>query len=401
LGLYAAEGCVTRDRRSLRTYLSLNKSETELINKAKQTLDSYGVTCNEYDDKSAQTHQIRVSSEIWGNFIREMTGGRSIDAHLPEFLIFWHDPEVRKALLGGVLNGDGSFSQRKGTIEFYTKSNVMQQQVIYLLRSIGLSPTLKRQMDPPLIRLSGRRAREFAKSVFIGAKLTKVHRYLESSMNRDRRRANEETQKPTLKQIRPNGDESVYSLEVENTRNFFTTSGWLVHNCIPLSSQYVLSGTKQPEKLSILKAAVETDKTQPHTVADSIVARGAKNVGILGLSYKGDLKVHILSPTLGIVQRLRERKVEVKVHDPYYSKEEIEKITGVGAFEFPTGLKQFDAIIVTAGHRMYNAITEAALFENLRNCRLILDNVEETWRKFNFKQLGISYHVAGDAGWLT
>jgi hypothetical protein len=32
---------------------------------------------------------------------------------------------------------------------------------------------------------------------------------------------------------------------------------------------------------------------------------------------------------------------------------------------------------------------------------LILDNVEETWKKFNFKQLGISYHVAGDAGWLT
>jgi len=171
--------------------------------------------------------------------------------------------------------------------------------------------------------------------------------------------------------------------------------------CIPLSSQYVLSGTKQPEKLSILKAAVETDKTQPHAVADSIVARGGKRVGILGLSYKGDLKVHILSPTLGIVQRLGERKVEVKVHDPYYSEEEIRKITGVEAFVFPTGLKEFDTIIITAGHRMYGAVPEAVLLENLHNCKLILDNVEETWKKFNFKQQGIAYHVAGDAGWLT
>jgi len=177
----------------------------------------------------------------------------------------------------------------------------------------------------------------------------------------------------------------------------FGTGGY----CIPLSSQYVLSGTKRPETLSILKAAVETDKAQPQTVADSLVAKGARKVGILGLSYKGDLKVHILSPTLGIVQRLKERNVDVRVHDPYYSKEEIEKITGVEAFEFPTGLKQFDTIIVTAGHRTYSAIPEAALFENLRNCKLVLDNVEETWKKFNFKQQGISYHAAGDAGWLT
>jgi UDP-N-acetyl-D-mannosaminuronate dehydrogenase len=401
LGLYAAEGCVTRDRRSLRTYLSLNKSETELIDEAKQTLDSYGVTYNEYDDKSAQTHQIRVSSEIWGNFIRETTGGRSAHAQLPEFLIFWHDPEVRRALLGGVLNGDGSFSQGNGTVEFYTKSNVMQQQVIYLLRSIGLSPTLKRQRDHPLIRLSGRTAREFAKSVFVGAKLTKVHRYLESSKNRDPRRAHEETQRPTLKQIGPNGDDFVYSLEVENTRNFFTTSGWLVHNCIPLSSQYLLSGTGHPERLSILKAAVDADRELPLMVADALASRGSKKVGILGLSYKGDLKVHILSPTLKIVRRLKEKGVEVKVHDPYYSENEIRQIVGAESFSFPEGMKEFDAVVVVAGHRAYRSVPEATILKNLENCRLVLDNVEEAWRRIEFSASKIEYHTAGDRDWLS
>jgi len=176
----------------------------------------------------------------------------------------------------------------------------------------------------------------------------------------------------------------------------FGTGGY----CIPLSSQYVFSGTKHPDRLSILKATMETDKKLPQIVADSIVGRGAKKVGVLGLSYKGDLKVHILSPTLAIVERLREKGIDVKVHDPYYSKDEIEKIAGTGAFDFPSGLKEFDTVLVVAGHRAYSAIPEATLLENLRNCKLILDNVEETWKKFDFRQLGIEYHAAGEAGWL-
>jgi len=49
---------------------------------------------------------------------------------------------------------------------------------------------------------------------------------------------------------------------------------------------------------------------------------------------------------------------------------------------------------------MYRAIPESTLLQNLRNCRLILDNVEEAWNKFNFKKQGIEYNAAGDAGWL-
>jgi nucleotide sugar dehydrogenase len=176
----------------------------------------------------------------------------------------------------------------------------------------------------------------------------------------------------------------------------FGTGGY----CIPLASQYLLSGTKRREQLSILEATVEYDRGMPYAVADSLVERGAEKVGILGLSYKGDLKVHILSPTLRIVERLREKGIHVKVHDPYYSEEEIKEITGVDAFKFPEGLGEFDTIVITAGHRIYKAIPEALLLRNLRNCRLILDNVEEAWRRFDFKPLGIEYHVAGDAGWL-
>lgn len=398
IGLYATEGCVTRDRQSLRTYISLNRNERELIDTAKEVLDSYSLQYIEYDEKKSKTHQIRVSGEIWGNFIREMTGGASDKAKLPEFLVLWHNAKVRKALLSGVLNGDGSIS-RKGSVEFYTGSRVLQQEVIYLLRSLGLTPTLNTSRDPPMIRIAGTFAREFAKSVFLGKKRARLMSYADSAKGQTRR-IRRESRRPVLKGLNENGTEVVYSLDVEGTQNFFTTSGWLVHNCIPLSSKYVLEGAEKPEYLTILKDTVSTDSILPEIVADRLTERGFKKIGVLGLSYKGDLKVHVLSPTLRMSKRFAERGVKVKINDPYYTSEEIKRITGADTFTFPDDLSEFECVVIVAGHRQYKAVPEAKLISHLKNCRLVLDNLEETWRAFDLLSAGIEYHISGDSNWL-
>jgi len=400
LGLYAAEGCVTKDRRSMRTYISLNREETELIKKAKDAMDSYGLQYTEYDEKSTKTHQIRVSGGIWANFISEMTGGASDRARLPEFLVLWHDAKVRRALLSGLLNGDGSTSQH-GSIEFYTKSKRLHQQVIYMLRSFRLTPTLNTSRDPPVVRIAGKLAREFAKTVFLGKKLDRLVSYAESAKLRERQFSHEESRRPLLKSSNSNGTETVYSLEVDKTQNFFTTSGWLVHNCIPLSSKYVLEGAEKPEYLTLLKDTVATDGGLPDIVADRIADRGFGNVGILGLSYKGDLKVHVLSPALRISRRLVERGVRVRVNDPYYTSEEIKRLTNCDTFDFPNDLEEFDCIVIVAGHRIYKAVPESKLVSRLKNCKLVLDNLEETWRTYDWSSTGIEYHVAGDRNWLA
>jgi len=396
LGLYAAEGCVTFDK-SFRTYITLHRDERDLNAVVKEFLSLYGIQYMEYDDKSTKAHQIRVSGNIWGAFIREMTGGASDKAKLPEFLVFWHNARVRKALLSGLLNGDGSIS-RNGSIEFYTKSKVLQQQAMYLLRSFGLSPTLNVSREPPMIRLAGPKARLFAKSVFVGNKLLKLRAFEESG--KLHKYGRKETRRPTLKKITKNGNEVVYSLEVEDTHNFFTTSGSLVHNCIPLSSKYVLEGAQDPGHLTILKDAITTDENLPVLIADRVADAGFSKVGILGLSYKGDLKVHILSPTLRISRRLIERGVTVKVNDPYYSDDEIKNITGTDSFTFPTGLSEFDCVLIVAGHRLYKAVSESQLKRNLSKCRLIIDNLEETWRDFDWGSSGIRYLIAGDKNWI-
>jgi nucleotide sugar dehydrogenase len=176
----------------------------------------------------------------------------------------------------------------------------------------------------------------------------------------------------------------------------FGTGGY----CIPLSSQYVLLGAKNPDALSILKATIETDSRQPFAVADSLVKRGCKKVGILGLAYKGDIKVDILSPSIRIAQRLREKGASVRMHDPLYTPQEIKKISGCETFHFPSGLQEFDAVLLVSDHQVYRFTPNATVLNHLKKCKVVLDNTG-IWRDINFGKAGVEYHVAGDKEWLA
>ncbi len=151
--------------------------------------------------------------------------------------------------------------------------------------------------------------------------------------------------------------------------------------------------------LTLLKDTVEFDKSMPDRVAEGVVKRGAKSVGILGLAYKGDIKVDILSPSIRIAQRLKELGAEARINDPYYSPAEIQRIAGTGSFRFPEDLGQFDAVLIVADHQQYRFTTHDIILSSLKRCRLVLDNTE-IWKDIDFGSRGIEYHVAGDAGWM-
>ncbi|MCG2782455.1 MAG: nucleotide sugar dehydrogenase [Candidatus Altiarchaeales archaeon] len=174
----------------------------------------------------------------------------------------------------------------------------------------------------------------------------------------------------------------------------FGTGGY----CIPLAPQYVLEGAKHPEALTLLKESLDVDFKQPEKVAKSLIKRGVKNVGILGLSYTSDLKVHILSPAIPIAKALKEAGINVKLQDPYYSADEIKGFVDTETFEFPEGLQEFDAILIVSPHMQYRYINSSVVIENLKECRLILDNMG-AWKDVKFPE-GIEYHEAGDENWL-
>ena len=167
--------------------------------------------------------------------------------------------------------------------------------------------------------------------------------------------------------------------------------------CIPLAPHYVLEGAKKPEQLSILKYSIEFDNKQPQRVVECLVKKGARNVGILGIAYMADLKVHVLSPALKIVRALKKAGINVKVNDPYYSEQELNNITGTKTFEFPEGLNEFDAILLNADHMKYRYMPHDDIIKNLKNCKLILDN-QSTWKTIDFGD--IEYYEAGAKNWL-
>jgi len=169
--------------------------------------------------------------------------------------------------------------------------------------------------------------------------------------------------------------------------------------CIPLSSQYVLAGTDNPDELSILHDTIETDRDQPRLTADALAAHGAESVAVLGFAYKGDVKVDILSPTKPIVDRLQEHGVSVAVNDPYYDDEYIEAETGAESITFPAGLRGRDAVLIVADHQKYKSIPHDRILDAAETTTLVVDN-QRTWEDLPLEDHGIEYYYTGAKGWL-
>ena len=165
--------------------------------------------------------------------------------------------------------------------------------------------------------------------------------------------------------------------------------------CIPLSSRYILSQVRDVTKLSLLRETVKTDDGMNRVVANSIAKKGFKKIGILGLSYKGDLKVSVLSKVIPLVKSLVKKKLKVKLFDPYFTKKEIKDAVNVGIFKFPNDLPEFDCLIVTVDHKQFK-IPLKKLRKYLKNCKLIIDH-DGAWKKYDLKN---NYHLSGDSGWI-
>ena len=165
--------------------------------------------------------------------------------------------------------------------------------------------------------------------------------------------------------------------------------------CIPLSSRYILSQVSDGKKLTLLRETIKTDDKMSLMLAKSIAKKGLKKIGILGLSYKGDLKVSVLSKVIPLVKSLKKNRLKVKLCDPYFTSKEIRKIAGVETFKFPSELAKFDCIIVSVDHKQFK-IPPAKLKKCLNNCKLIIDH-DGAWKNHNLNK---NYHLSGDSGWM-
>ena len=110
--------------------------------------------------------------------------------------------------------------------------------------------------------------------------------------------------------------------------------------CIPLSSRYILSQVRDNKKLTLLRETIKTDDKMNLLIARSITKKGFKRIGILGLSYKGDLKVSVLSKVIPLVRALKKNGLNIKLFEPYFTSKEIKNILGIKTFWKGKGLNE-------------------------------------------------------------
>ncbi|MFS0786525.1 nucleotide sugar dehydrogenase [Shouchella sp. 1P09AA] len=115
-----------------------------------------------------------------------------------------------------------------------------------------------------------------------------------------------------------------------------------------------------------------------------------KNILILGLSYRENVKEETKSTTWLLLDQLKKKQANVSVHDPMFSEKEL-KERALLPFSFTSeASKEIDAIIVQAFHDEYQTIE----FDSFTSCKLLFDGRNAVDSK-KLSKSGIRYKGLG------
>jgi nucleotide sugar dehydrogenase len=164
-------------------------------------------------------------------------------------------------------------------------------------------------------------------------------------------------------------------------------------HCIPLAPRYTMAeGGAKNEYLDFVKTAVEFNEAYFGRLYDARLREllsDCRSIVILGLAYTPDAKMHKLSPALDAARVLRDTP-RLRMHDPFYSDEDIEDLCGLPTLPFPEGLRDCDGVVLVTAHTVYK---QTAIEKYIGAGTVIVDNFG-TWSGREFAA-GVRYHEVG------
>ncbi|CAN5176754.1 hypothetical protein BH20ACT16_BH20ACT16_02110 [soil metagenome] len=350
-GLYLAEGCTSfGDRNSARITWSFHRDkEQHLVDEVVSFWMRHGVAARAR--RSATAHVITVQSRLLGAWWRRVLGmGRnSYEQRLPDLV--WDRPaEDKWALLGGLWEGDGSWSLVNGgpsvILEMGTVSAELADGVQRLLGDLGIvasqrvGRTAKSTKDTYWLRVSG---------------ADQVQRAMALVPQRDRAGVNASMARQA-KRTAPTGyrwlDEDgpawlrivstervpfsghVYSMEVPGVHTYVTSGGVVSHNCFPkdVNALKQLAGNSGYH-FQLLNAVIEVNELQKRRVISKLQKHLGSLVGrticLLGLAFKPNTDDMREASSLVLSARLQADGAKVRVFDPVAEEEARHLIRGV------------------------------------------------------------------------
>jgi len=164
-------------------------------------------------------------------------------------------------------------------------------------------------------------------------------------------------------------------------------------HCIPLAPRYVLEegGENNPYLGPVRDAVSFNDGYFSRLYQERLreLLQDCRSIVILGLAYTADAKMHKLSPALDALECLKDTP-RLRLHDPYYTADDIDDICGVATLSFPDDLRSCDGIVLVTAHSRYK---ETPVERFISSGTAIVDNFG-TWRDREFAP-GVRYHEVG------
>ena len=179
----------------------------------------------------------------------------------------------------------------------------------------------------------------------------------------------------------------------------FGTGGY----CIPLSSHYVIQGAGSNKKyLSLLRHTIKFDQNVNKLIAKKIILKKYKKILILGLSYKSDVKVSILSPSIELFDYLKSKNLKVDIFDPLFTSKDLNNILN---YKLPKNLNlrsidNYDCIILMVKHKYFEEKIKIEL-EKIKKVKMIIDNTSllKKYEKIIHKK-NCRLVITGEQNWL-
>ncbi|MEX2210726.1 MAG: nucleotide sugar dehydrogenase [Gaiellaceae bacterium] len=334
VGLYIAEGHAVAGQHRLQWCFHPH-AEYDLVEEVLRFWQFRGVKA--VWQQAATSAKVYVASRLvvgWWLGVLGL-GANCYEQRLPDDI--WTAPlKHKRALLGGLWRGDGSWSYvNRGpsvTLEYGTVSRELADGLLRLLGDLGfvgslrVGRTKKSTCDTYWLRISG---------------ADQVERLLELVPERDRasiqaslamqqkriaptgyRRHEGPTAWARVVEVGPTPSSGwVYSLEIPQAHTFVTTGGLVTSNCFPkdVSALKQLAGNRGYH-FQLLAAVIEVNELQKRRIVQKLQKylgplNGTK-IALLGLAFKPNTDDMREAPSIVLASRLIAEGAEVRGWDP-------------------------------------------------------------------------------------
>jgi UDPglucose 6-dehydrogenase len=396
VGLYLAEGCITRDpnRGTVRQRIIWSfhpEREEHLADEVASYWRRHRVKAS--IRTTTTSRRVDVSSRIAATWWTETLGlGRtSYDQRIPDIL--WEQSVERKrALLSGMWEGDGSWSLVSGgpsvILEWGTVSDELADGAARLLAELGIvcswrrGSSAKSTKETHWLRISG--AEQIEAALFL---VPERHRAgVLSALGRQRkriaptgyRRFGEGIPWVRVVDTRRRGFRGpVYSLKVPGSQTVVTSGGLICHQCFPKDTQALkqLAGNTGYH-FQLLTAVIEVNELQKRRVMKKLEKHlgslVGKKVALLGLAFKPDTDDMREATSLVLASRLQGEGASVSGYDPVAERPALELLPSVEFCDSPEqALEGADAAILVTEWPEFAELDWGSLAGRMANPLLI------------------------------